>query len=68
MSGVWRYPQRPKGGKFGLGRAKSPQWNDGRQGASDARLAPVADRFDWKPEVEVVVGPPRKRQHVGACP
>jgi hypothetical protein len=57
MSGVWRYPQRPKGGKFGLGRAKQPRLSEASQRSNLGR----GDTFwNWRPG-ELVTGPPRKR-------
>jgi hypothetical protein len=65
MRGSYRRGARlPQDRKVALGRAKHPRWDEGSQRPTEGR----GDTFDWRPEVEVVVGPPRKRQHVGACP
>jgi hypothetical protein len=50
-----RGPGLPKGGKFGVGRT-----NASRR-ASWPQQTPSSDCFDWVPERELVVGPPRKR-------
>jgi hypothetical protein len=56
-----RGPRLPQDLKAAPGRGKQPRWSEGRQGASDALLAPIADCFDWRPEVEIVVGPAKRR-------
>jgi hypothetical protein len=52
-----RGPRLPQARKVALGLAKQPRWGEASQRANVSR----GDTFDWKPEVEVVVGPPRKR-------
>jgi hypothetical protein len=51
-----RGPRLPQARKDAFGRAKTPRWNEGRQGATVASL----ESFPWKPG-ERVDGPPRTR-------
>jgi hypothetical protein len=42
--------------KFGFVRANHPRRDEASQRANEERLEPSADRFDWVPERELVIG------------
>jgi hypothetical protein len=53
----YRRPTLRQDRKVALGRANHPRWDEASQRPPESH----ADTFDWKPEVELVAGPPRKR-------